>query len=149
MVLSSCWLPILSYVIGVAGWGMGLKLGSQSKGVQFTSHRYIGITLFCLATLQIFALFLRPKKDHKYRFYWNIYHHGVGYSVLVLGIINVFKGLEILEPANKWKAAYIMLLAVLGAIAIVLEIITWIAVSKRKSGQSTKPYDGFEDSNGN
>ncbi|XP_027117055.2 cytochrome b561 and DOMON domain-containing protein At3g25290 [Coffea arabica] len=140
-----------SYIVGVAGWATGLKLGSQSKGVEYTIHRDFGITLFCLATLQILALFLRPKRDHKYRFYWNIYHHGVGYGVLVLGIINVFKGLEMLDPPKKWKLAYIFFLAVLGGIAISLEVITWIVILKRKpgkSGISIKLYDGQKDSNG-
>ncbi|KAA8527876.1 hypothetical protein F0562_035255 [Nyssa sinensis] len=139
---------VSGYVVGVAGWATGLKLGSQSKGVEYTSHRYIGITLFCLATLQVFALFLRPKKDHKFRFYWNMYHHGVGYAVLVLGIVNVFKGLEILHPAKKWKVAYIIFLASLGVIALFLEVVTWIVVLKRKPGKPTKPYDGLDGSNG-
>lgn len=43
-----------AYAIGVAGWGTGLKLGSESKGVQYTNHRNIGIALFCLATVQVF-----------------------------------------------------------------------------------------------
>ncbi|CAL5332173.1 unnamed protein product [Camellia sinensis] len=42
-----------SNVIGVARWGTGLKLGSESKGVQYTHHRNIGIALFCLATVQV------------------------------------------------------------------------------------------------
>ncbi|KAF5181054.1 Cytochrome b561 and domon domain-containing protein [Thalictrum thalictroides] len=133
---------ISAYVIGVAGWGTGLKLGSQSQGIRFTSHRNIGIVLFSFATLQIFALFLRPKKEHKYRTYWNIYHHGIGYLIVVLGIINVFKGLDILVPEKKWRDAYIIVLAVLGGIALLLEVITWIVVLKRKSTKSTKPYDG-------
>lgn len=41
------------YVVGVAGWATGLRLGSQSTGVQYTSHRIIGIIVFCLATLQV------------------------------------------------------------------------------------------------
>lgn len=137
-----------SYIVGVAGWATGMKLGSQSKGVEYTSHRYFGITLFCLATLQVFALFLRPKRDHKYRFYWNIYHHGFGYGVLVLGIINVFKGLEILNPPKKWKMAYILFLAVLGGVAIALEVITWTVILRRKPCKSTKLYDGQNGSNG-
>ena len=44
---------VSAYAIGVAGWATGLKLGGQSKGVQYTTHRYIGITLFSLATLQV------------------------------------------------------------------------------------------------
>ncbi|KAK3004660.1 hypothetical protein RJ639_018277 [Escallonia herrerae] len=135
---ASC--QVSAYAIGVAGWGTGLKLGSESKGVTYSSHRNIGIALFCLATVQIFALFLRPKKDHKYRYYWNIYHHGLGYSILVLGIINVFKGLDILDPSKKWKSAYVIVLAALGVIALLLEAITWVVVLRRKSSRSTKPY---------
>ncbi|XP_042513113.1 cytochrome b561 and DOMON domain-containing protein At3g25290-like [Macadamia integrifolia] len=131
-----------SYVVGVAGWGTGLKLGSESEGVVYKAHRNIGIALFCAATVQIFALFLRPKKDHKYRKYWNVYHHGLGYIIIILGIINVFKGLDILVPAQKWKKAYVIVLIVLGAIALLLEAVTWVVVLKRKSGKSTKPYDG-------
>lgn len=42
-----------SYAIGVAGWATGLKLGSQSKGVEYTGHRNIGIALFAIATVQV------------------------------------------------------------------------------------------------
>lgn len=132
---------VSAYSIGVAGWGTGLKLGSESKGVTYSTHRNIGITLFCLATVQVFALFLRPNKDHKFRFYWNIYHHGIGYAILVLGILNVFKGLDILSPESKWRSAYIIVISTLGAIAVLLEVITWIVTLKRKSSKSTKPYD--------
>lgn len=131
---------ISGYAIGVAGWATGLQLGSKSVGIVYTSHRYIGIALFALATLQIFALFLRPKKEHKLRFYWNIYHHGVGYAILTLGIINVFKGLNILDPEKKWKSTYVSILIVLGAIAVLLELFTWIVVWRRRSSRSTKPY---------
>lgn len=44
---------VSAYAIGVAGWGTGIKLGSESKGVQYTGHRNIGIALFSLATLQV------------------------------------------------------------------------------------------------
>lgn len=131
---------ISGYAIGVAGWATGLQLGSQSEGIVYTSHRYIGIALFALATLQIFALFLRPKQEHKLRFYWNIYHHGIGYAIITLGIINVFKGLQILDPVKKWKSTYVSILIVLGGITLSLEVFTWIVVLRRKSSRSTKPY---------
>ncbi|XP_021273870.1 cytochrome b561 and DOMON domain-containing protein At3g25290-like [Herrania umbratica] len=134
---------ISAYAIGVAGWGTGLKLGSESPGIQYSVHRSIGIALFALATVQIFALFLRPKKEHKYRFYWNIYHHSLGYAILVLGILNVFKGFSILRPEHKWKSAYMIVIISLGGISLLLEAITWVVALKRKSGKSTKPYDGY------
>ena len=44
---------VSAYAIGVAGWGTGLKLGSESQGIVYSVHRNIGIALFCLATIQV------------------------------------------------------------------------------------------------
>ncbi|KAG9152499.1 hypothetical protein Leryth_016422 [Lithospermum erythrorhizon] len=139
---------VSAYIIGVAGWGTGLKLGNESKGVTHTYHRNIGIALFCLATVQICALFLRPKKDHHYRLYWNIYHHVMGYLILILSIINVFKGLHILSPEKKWKSTYIGILGTLGSIAVLLELITRVVVHRRKSSKSStlNAFDGYVNS---
>lgn len=138
-----------AYIIGVAGWGIGLKLGSDSKGITYHSHRNIGIALFCLATLQVFALLLRPNKNHKHRIYWNIYHHVTGYSVIILSVINIFKGFDILEPDNKWKHAYIAIIATLGGIAVILEAVTWLIVlNRKKSGSSDKFEHGTNGANG-
>ncbi|KAK4485010.1 hypothetical protein RD792_007618 [Penstemon davidsonii] len=138
-----------AYIIGVAGWATGLRLGSQSPGVQFTAHRVIGIILFCLATLQVSALLLRPKKDHKFRFYWNIYHQIIGYTVIVLSIVNIFKGFDILNPDEKWKRAYIGMLIGLAIVAAVLETYTWYVVLKRKkSGNTHKVDNGTNGHNG-
>ncbi|CAL9095936.1 unnamed protein product [Musa textilis] len=138
---------IVGYGVGVGGWATGLSLGSKSKGIEYTTHRSIAMALFSLATLQVFALFLRPNKDHKYRLYWNIYHHLVGYTVITLGVVNVFKGLDILGVAHKWRAGYIIAVCILGGAALFLEVATWIVVLKRKSDVSTKPY-GESSSNG-
>lgn len=50
---------VSAYAIGVAGWGTGLKLGSESKGVEYSGHRNIGIAAFCLATLQVSQFLIR------------------------------------------------------------------------------------------
>jgi hypothetical protein len=42
-----------AYVIGVAGWGSGMKLGSESDGITYSNHRNVGITVFCLCTIQV------------------------------------------------------------------------------------------------
>jgi hypothetical protein len=136
------------YILGVAGWALGLKLGSESKGITYSAHRNIGIAIFCLATLQVFALLLRPDKKNKYRFYWNIYHHSVGYSAIVLAAVNIFKGLDILKPASGWKRSYIAILATLAGVALLLEAITWVIVLRRKkSDKSSSPY-GATNGNG-
>ncbi|KAL1095908.1 hypothetical protein V6Z11_D06G188200 [Gossypium hirsutum] len=139
-----------AYVVGVAGWSTGLKLGSESSGIQYDAHRTIGIILFCLGTLQVFALLVRPKPDHKYRVYWNIYHHLVGYTVVILSVINIFKGLDILEPEKKWKNAYIGVIIALACSGIVLEAYTWFLVLRRKRSESAgKLSHGINGAHGN
>ncbi|KAF5742114.1 cytochrome b and DOMON domain-containing protein [Tripterygium wilfordii] len=126
-----------AYIIGIVGWATGLILGSESPGVEQTPHRTIGIILFCLGTLQVFALLLRPKPDHKYRLYWNIYHHSVGYLVILLSAINIFKGFDILQPEKKWKNGYIAFIVLLALKAVLLEAYTtWYVVMKRKRSES-------------
>ncbi|CAO2211568.1 unnamed protein product [Urochloa humidicola] len=132
---------LIGYAVGVSGWATGIHLGNLSKGITYSVHRNIGITVFALGTLQIFALFLRPKKDHKYRFYWNIYHHSIGYTIIILGIVNIFKGMSILSVDQKWKTAYIIAICILGAIALILEAVTWGIVLKRRK-EDSKTYNG-------
>ncbi|XVE72508.1 hypothetical protein DITRI_Ditri11bG0045000 [Diplodiscus trichospermus] len=137
-----------AYVVGVAGWATGIKLGSDSAGVTQNPHRNIGIALFCLGTLQVFALLLRPKKDHKYRFYWNIYHHSIGYSVIILSIINIFEGFDILKPDDHWEKIYIGILIFLGIVATLLEAFTWYVVIKRRKTGSDKHSQSVNGANG-
>lgn len=93
--------------------------------------------------IQVFALLLRPKKDHKFRLYWNIYHHSIGYAVIIMSIFNIFEGFDILDPEEKWKRAYIGILIFLGFIAVMLEAATWYLVVKRKRESSQKyPHNG-------
>ncbi|KAF7803840.1 cytochrome b561 and DOMON domain-containing protein [Senna tora] len=130
-----------AYVVGVGGWGYGLKLGSDSVGVEYSTHRTLGIIIFCLGTLQVFALFLRPNKEHKYRVYWNVYHHLVGYATIVISVVNIFEGFDALEESvgdryDDWKKSYISIIAALGGIAVLLEVYTWIVVFKRRSSES-------------
>ncbi|KAF5812206.1 putative cytochrome b561 and DOMON domain-containing protein [Helianthus annuus] len=121
-----------AYIVGVSGWATGLKLGSESSGIKHNAHRNIGIILFALGTLQVFALLLRPKPDHKYRFYWNIYHRSIGYCVIILSIVNMYRGLDILDPEKKWKNAYTGIIISLGVITLLCEALKWFIVLKRK-----------------
>lgn len=137
-----------AYIVGVAGWATGLKLGSDSAGRTHSTHRNIGITLFALGTLQVFALLLRPKKDHKIRIYWNVYHWAVGYVTIILSIVNIFEGFDILQPHKNWKRAYISIIIFLGFNAAMLEAYTWYLVMKRKKTGSDKYPDGSNGVNG-
>ncbi|KAF0898152.1 hypothetical protein E2562_001800 [Oryza meyeriana var. granulata] len=136
---------IIGYGVGVSGWATGIHLGNLSKGITYSLHRNIGIAVFALGTLQVFALFLRPKKDHKYRIYWNAYHHSVGYTIIILGIINIFKGMSILDVEQKWKTGYIIAIGILGGIAVILEVVTWSIVLRRRK-EENKSYNGASNS---
>lgn len=87
-------------------------------------------------------MLLRPQKDHKYRIYWNVYHHLTGYTVIILSVINIFKGFDILDPEKKWKRTYIGVIVTLAAIAVVLEAITWPIVLKAKKMKAEKSHYG-------
>ncbi|KAH7511130.1 hypothetical protein JRO89_XSUnG0221900 [Xanthoceras sorbifolium] len=140
-----------AYIVGVAGWATGIKLGNENPITISEIHRNVGIALFALGTLQVFALLLRPKPDHKYRFYWNIYHHATGYAVIGLSIFNVLEGLSILDPVNDWWWAYVGTLIGLGSLAAVLEAVTWFIVIKRKKESREKlPHsmNGAHEANG-
>ncbi|KAJ0804066.1 putative cytochrome b561/ferric reductase transmembrane [Helianthus annuus] len=99
--------------------------------------------------LCVVALLVRPRKDHKYRIYWNIYHHSLGYGIIVLAIINIFKGFDILQPEKKWKRSYGGIIIMLAIIAVVLEAYTWFVVLKRKkASKSEKMSNGSNGHNG-
>lgn len=129
-----------AYAIGVAGWGTGLKLGSDSPGITYHKHRNIGIALFCMGTIQVFALLLRPKPDNKYRIYWNIYHHSVGYAIIILSIINIFEGFDVLNGQKNWKTAYIGIIIALGVIALVYEALAWFIVLRGKKTEASDKH---------
>ncbi|KAJ1400342.1 DOMON domain [Sesbania bispinosa] len=133
-----------AYIVGVAGLGTGLKLSDESEGGDYDTHKTLGILLVFLGTLQVFALLLRPNKDHKYRFYWNVYHHLVGYATIIISIINVFVGFDALEDFvgnryDTWQHAYIGIVGILGVIAVFLEVYTCILVSKRSHKERQMP----------
>ncbi|KAL1198670.1 Cytochrome and DOMON domain-containing protein [Cardamine amara subsp. amara] len=111
------------YFVGLLG-GLGTAIYmAKHTGMRSTPHTVIGLFLFALGFLQILALKARPDKDHKYRKYWNWYHHTMGYVVIVLSVYNIYKGLAILQPGSLWKIAYTVIISAIGLFAIVMEIL--------------------------
>ncbi|KAJ7526275.1 hypothetical protein O6H91_17G090800 [Diphasiastrum complanatum] len=138
---------LLGYVLGVTAWAIGLVLGSYSKGTIYHQHRDIGITIFILATLQVFGLLTKPDKQHKLRLYWNIYHHFIGYSTVILAIINIFKGFDILQPQQKWRKAYIAVIAIIVGVGLALEILTWTIYCRKRVERTLRSNAEYEMSN--
>ena len=45
---------------------------------------------------QILSAIFRPNKLSDVRVYWNVIHHTLGYTTLILGVINIFRGFDLL-----------------------------------------------------
>ncbi|TKY57322.1 ceramidase protein [Spatholobus suberectus] len=131
---------LTGFLVGTAGWAIGLSLGHSSRYYTFHAHRTFGILIFTFSTVQMLAFRLKPKVTDDYRKYWNMYHHFLGYGLLAIIFINIFKGIRILEGGDAWKWGYIGNLAFLGAIAFVLEVFTWIRffMWKHKTNEASK-----------
>ncbi|KAH9679633.1 cytochrome b561 and DOMON domain-containing protein [Citrus sinensis] len=135
-----------AYLLGIAGAGTGIYLGNKSHGIQHSTHRSIGILLLVLGFIQVFALKLRPKKEHKYRIWWNFYHHSVGYAIIILSIFNIFEGFNILNPLKIWRLVYACTLIALGAIAAILEVVTCVIVIRQRRKVENPETNGLEPS---
>ncbi|XVF26079.1 hypothetical protein REPUB_Repub13aG0269200 [Reevesia pubescens] len=116
------------YIVGTVGWGIGIWLGNSSKNYTLKAHRILGIIIFSFATLQMLALWLQPKKEDDRRKCWEVYHHLLGYALIVLSIANIFEGISNVQShaAEKWRWVYVGLLIVLASTAAALEIYRWI-----------------------
>ncbi|WJX59519.1 hypothetical protein P8452_44830 [Trifolium repens] len=90
---------LTGFLIGTAGWVIGLVIGHSSKYYIFHTHRDFGILIFTFSTIQMLAFRLKPKATDDYRKYWNMYHHFLGYGLLAIIFINIFKGINILHGA--------------------------------------------------
>ncbi|CAN6978385.1 unnamed protein product [Brassica rapa subsp. trilocularis] len=135
---------LTGYLAGLLG-GLGTAIYmARHTGMRSTAHTVIGILIFCLGFLQILALKARPGKDHKYRTYWNWYHHTMGYVVVVLSVYNIYKGFVILQPGSGWKIAYTAIICAIGAFAIVMEILQF---KKRWGGLFVKKSEDLQEAN--
>ncbi|MCD9560343.1 hypothetical protein HAX54_018963 [Datura stramonium] len=114
------------YIIGATGWAIGLWLGHSSKYYSFPKHGAYGISIFTFATLQTLALRLKPHKNDELHTYWSIYHLCLGYALLAVICVNIFKGIKIMQQEDTWRPAYIAVIASFAFIFLIFEIINWI-----------------------
>jgi len=128
---------MLGFILIIAGLVTGFTLQDTYKGVSgLDSHRVLGIIVFIMATLQILAIVLRPKKDAKVRRYWNWYHHWVGRFALVLAAVNLFVGIH-LAKENGWNVGYGIILGLEIASIVALETIFCIRGRNKEHSSPT------------
>ncbi|OIW16435.1 hypothetical protein TanjilG_19151 [Lupinus angustifolius] len=136
-------MQLLAFTLGTVGFGIGIQLGQLSPGVEYGLHRKLGIAVFCLGGLQTLALLFRPNTTNKFRKYWKSYHHFVGYSCVVLGVVNVFQGYEVMGASRSYvKLSYCLALSTLVGVCIALEANSWV-VFCRKSKEENMRREGL------
>ncbi|KAG9132564.1 hypothetical protein Leryth_008466 [Lithospermum erythrorhizon] len=135
-------IQISATLIGTVGFSIGIWLGEMSPGRVFGLHRKLGIAAFCLAWLQTMALLFRPKTTNKFRKYWKSYHHFVGYACVILGVVNVFQGLQIMgdqeRSLSSAKLVYCLCLSTLIGVCIALEVNAWVLFCRKAKEDELK-----------
>eukprot|EP00271_Cylindrocystis_brebissonii_P006251 TRINITY_DN18961_c0_g1_i1.p1 TRINITY_DN18961_c0_g1~~TRINITY_DN18961_c0_g1_i1.p1 ORF type:complete len:566 (+),score=45.76 TRINITY_DN18961_c0_g1_i1:613-2310(+) len=122
-------IQLCSYCVGTVGFGLGLSLLSRRiEPDKDFLHLGFGIAIFILASMQIFAIVWRPLLDAPLRPLWNLYHGGVGYVLLILSLVNVYKGFSLLEgePLEFGENLYNVAIICVGSTAACLEVLLWM-----------------------
>ncbi|MBA0579395.1 cytochrome b561 and DOMON domain-containing protein At2g04850 [Gossypium raimondii] len=136
-------IQLSAFFLGTVGFAIGIRMGAMSPGVTYGLHKKLGFAAFCLGALQTLALLFRPKTTHKFRKYWKSYHHFVGYSCVVLGVVNVFQGFEVMGEGRSYaKLGYCLCLSTLVGICIALEVNSWV-IFCRKSKEEKMRREGL------
>ncbi|KAL0925948.1 hypothetical protein M5K25_004325 [Dendrobium thyrsiflorum] len=116
-------VQMTAVVIGAVGFGLGVAMGN---GV-YTLHKGLGIAVMTAGGLQAAAMFFRPAATHRCRKYWKSYHHLVGYGLVVIGVVNVFQGMELMGLGRSYaKLVYCLALATMAGASVALEVNGWV-----------------------
>ncbi|KAA8526198.1 hypothetical protein F0562_008063 [Nyssa sinensis] len=84
-------LQILSVLLATAGAIMSIKNFENSFN---NSHQRIGVALYGIIWLQALIGFFRPQRGSKGRSVWFLMHWVLGTAVSLVGIINIYTGLQ-------------------------------------------------------
>ncbi|KAJ3708207.1 hypothetical protein LUZ61_011912 [Rhynchospora tenuis] len=116
----------IGFVLGLVGIIIGFSLDDDDVN-NIDVHKAIGIIILVFGALQVKAFFIRPVKTSKIRRYWNWYHHNIGRAAVILGIANIFLGLNIADESTGWSVGYGIFLAIWGLSCIFLEVKLWMS----------------------
>lgn len=132
-------IQLFSFVLGTAGFAIGVHLGELSPGRVYGLHRKLGFAAFFLGSLQTLALLFRPKTTNKFRKYWKSYHHFVGYACVILGVVNVFQGFEVMGEGGSYaKLVYCLCLSTLIGVCVALEVNSWVIFCRKSKEEKLR-----------
>ncbi|XP_074315935.1 cytochrome b561 and DOMON domain-containing protein At3g61750-like [Silene latifolia] len=100
-------VQITGYILAFITVLLGLRV-SADLHIDWGFHKFIGITVLFLGTLQVLAIWARPAKDSPSRLYWNKYHHGVGYTATILALLNFLMGVKLGNAGIVLKIVFVV-----------------------------------------
>ena len=76
-------------------------------------HMQLGLALVVILWLQVFAAVLRPgaffgSKDGTPHAMWSFAHRIIGIATLILGVVNIFKGMALHEVDTTYRVLFII-----------------------------------------
>ncbi|XP_022132645.1 cytochrome b561 and DOMON domain-containing protein At5g35735-like [Momordica charantia] len=110
------------YIMGIVGWGFGISAANSSERSSRLPFLALGITIIVLATIQLLAICVQPKKESGWRRRWEMYHHVMGYVIMGLIIGDIFEGINTQRHPEKWRWTYVGIVSFLALVAAALEI---------------------------
>ncbi|KAK9706945.1 hypothetical protein RND81_07G162800 [Saponaria officinalis] len=99
---------VLSVVLGTTGAIMSIKTFENSFN---NKHQRIGLALYAAIWIQAILGFLRPHRGVRKRSIWYILHWLFGTIICIVGIVNIYLGLDAYQKRTKrsvrlWKILF-------------------------------------------
>lgn len=130
---------MMAVAIGAVGIGFGFAMGN---GV-YVMHKGLGMAVLVAGGLQAAAILFRPAATNRCRKYWKSYHHLVGYGLVVVGVVNVFQGMEIMGLGRSYvKLAYCLGLGTMGGACVALEANGWVIFCRKVEEEKVRREEG-------
>ncbi|KAI9115711.1 hypothetical protein K1719_013380 [Acacia pycnantha] len=127
---------ILAYIIGTAASLSASSCQTHLCRLYHLSVLYMPpLESLCSSRscIRVLAAIFLGRQTSQARTFWNIFHYVIGYGVIVLSIINMFRGFSISNTGRSWRNAYFCVIVSLGCVALTLEVITWFLACKRRN----------------
>ncbi|KAL6566000.1 hypothetical protein OROHE_005055 [Orobanche hederae] len=121
----------VGFLLGVAAVAVGLTLENKLHAF-IPAHKGIGIFVFVLTILQVFAFITRPSTDSKYRKYWNWYHNWLGRICLFFAAVNIVLGIHVAGAGQAWEIGYGFLVGAILVTVVILEALLRVGTKEEK-----------------
>ncbi|XP_057763813.1 cytochrome b561 domain-containing protein At2g30890-like isoform X2 [Salvia miltiorrhiza] len=101
---------VCAVLLATAGGLISIKYFDNSFS---NHHQKIGLLFYAAILLQTMLSIWRPQRGSKGRKIWFVFHWLVGIAALLVGVMNVFTGLEayherMLEDVRIWRVAFMV-----------------------------------------